>query len=214
MSTTTAISKGAAVVYDINVPYNYDSRQSFATKYPQYLPTFDNIWFEPLPPFDFEDPALRADPSKPNFLKKSVEIRHITPRMGSIVDGVQLTTLSDAAKDELALLICERKVLAFPDQDFIDAGPQFQQDFMKYFGKPNYQPVSGTLPGYPGFHIIHREGNKEEIDNFLEKHQSTCLWHQDVSYERQPPGYVALGMLHGPVVGGDTVFAATDMAYK
>jgi sulfonate dioxygenase len=35
-----------------------------------------------------------------------------------------------------------------------------------------------------------------------------------VSYEIQPPGYVMLGLLQGPDVGGDTVFAATDMAYK
>ena len=85
---------------------------------------------------------------------------------------------------------------------------------MRYFGKPNYQPVSGAVRGHPGFHIIHRDGNKAEISRFLEQRTTTTLWHQDVSYEIQPPGYVMLGLLEGPSVGGDTVFAATDMAYK
>jgi sulfonate dioxygenase len=73
--------------------------------------------------------------------------------MGTILNGIQLTDLSDAAKDELALLISERKVVAFHEQKFVmlpscqiarsptfcsfqvDAGPAFQQKWMDYFGK-------------------------------------------------------------------------------
>lgn len=65
----------------------------------------------------------------------------------------------------LALLVSERKVVVFPAQDeFLKSGPAAQQAFMKYFGKPNYQPVSGSIEGFPGFHIIHRDGNKAELD--------------------------------------------------
>ncbi|PPQ82806.1 hypothetical protein CVT25_009184 [Psilocybe cyanescens] len=204
------------IVYDINVPYiGLTDETDRATHYPQYMPTWDPIWFDPLPPFEFHDPALRVkDTSKPNLLSSSARITDIQPGFGSIVDGVQLNKLSDAGKDELALLISERKVIAFPNQDIIDDGPASQQEFMKYFGKPNYQPVSGTIPGYPGFHIIHRSGNIDEINRFLERKSTTTLWHQDVSYERQPPGYVMLGLLQGPEVGGDTVFADTAAAYK
>jgi sulfonate dioxygenase len=134
--------------------------------------------------------------------------------LGSTVEGVQLTDLSESGKDELAYLISQRKVVVFPDQNLIDAGPAKQQEFMNHFGKPNYQPVSGTVRGFPGFHIIHRDGNKEEIARFLEHKTTTSLWHQDVSYEIQPPGYVLLGLLQGPDVGGDTIFAAADVAYK
>lgn len=76
---------------------------------------------------------------------------------------------------------------------------------MNYFGKPNYQPISGSIKGHPGFHIIQRDGNKEELAKFLEHRSITALWHQDVSYDIQPPGYVMLGYLQGPEVGGDTV---------
>ncbi|KAK3386817.1 hypothetical protein B0H63DRAFT_520893 [Podospora didyma] len=134
----------------------------------------DKIWFGPLPPFKFEDPALRVkDVSLPNLLKSSAKLTNIQPGLGVIVEGVQLNQLDDAAKDELAYLISHRKVMAFAKQDLIDDGPTAQQEFMDYSGKRNYQPVSGS-----------------------------------------PPGYVMLGLLQGPEIGGDTVFAATDAAYK
>ncbi|KAJ7590963.1 TauD-domain-containing protein [Mycena floridula] len=207
----------APISYDINIPYVLTDKERVAaeakTHFPEYLPSWDPIWFPPLPPFEFKDPALRADPLKPALLHAGVRIEHITPRMGSILHGVQIDQLSDAAKDELALFVCERKVVAFPDQNFMDIGPEKQQEFMKYFGKPNYQPVSGSIKGWPGFHVIHRDGNKTEIERFFSKKTTSTLWHQDVSYERQPPGYVALGLLDGPEVGGDTIFAATDEAF-
>jgi sulfonate dioxygenase len=104
--------------------------------------------------------------------------------------------------------------VTFPNQDIIDDGPEKQQKFMEYFGKKHYQPVSGTVKGHPGFHIIHRNGNKAELANFFKEKATSTLWHQDVSYEKQPPGYVMLGLLQGPAVGGDTVFASTDEAYS
>lgn len=208
--------KEVPISYDINIPYvDVPEDAHKHTRYPDYLPTWDKVWFDPLTSFEYHDPALRvADKAKRNLLTPGVKVAHIQPSLGSVVEGVQLSQLSDAAKDELALLVAERKVVAFPEQDLIDAGPAAQEAFMRHFGKPNYQPVSGTVRGHPGFHVIHRDGNRDEIARFLEHRTTTTLWHQDVSYEIQPPGYVMLGLLQGPEVGGDTVFAATDIAYK
>lgn len=219
-STVTVTLSDKPLSYDINLPYTSVSQEEqtrieAGTPYPKYLPTFDKVWFDPLPLFPFEDPALRADPSKPHLLTGNVKQTEITPRMGTILDGIDLSKLDNTGKDELALLVSERKIVVLPAQDaFLDIGPGAQQQFMNYFGKPNYQPVSGSLKGHPGFHIIHRDGNKDELDRFFMQKTTSCLWHQDVSYERQPPGYVMLGLLQGPKVGGDTVFAATDEAYK
>jgi len=209
-------TKNGAVSYDINLPYTELTKEtSISTKYPDYLPTWDKLWFEELKPFNFEDPALRVqDTTLPNLIRSDTKIEDIQPGLGAVVHGIQLNQLNNAAKDELAHLISHRKVVVFPNQDLIDDGPAAQQAFMDYFGKRNYQPVSGTVKGHPGFHIIHRDGNKEEIARFLEQRTTTTLWHQDVSYEIQPPGYVMLGLLQGPDIGGDTVFAATDAAYK
>ena len=152
--------------------------------------------------------------------------------MGTILSGVKMEELSDAGKDELALLITERKIVVLREQsDFLHAGPQFQQDFMSYFGPLSIQPVSGSVKGHPPFHVIHRDHNEEEIANFFQKKLTSTLWHHDVSYEKQPPGYIMLGskfsflatdfnisntqpVLACPDVGGDTVFADTVEAYK
>ncbi|KAF7296922.1 TauD-domain-containing protein [Mycena indigotica] len=207
------------VTYDINIPYqdnNVDATSKM--KYPQYKPTWDPVWFEPLPEFVFVDPATRAASHKPHLLSSlGVVSENLTPKMGTVLRGVDLTELTTnaMAKDELALLIAERKIVVFPDQEaFINAGPDVQQGFMDYFGKRNYQPVSGSIPGHPGFHIIHRDGNRPELEAFFARKTTSCLWHQDVSYERQPPGYVMLALLDGPKCGGDTVFAATDDAFS
>lgn len=213
------------VSYDINLPYRpvteanghpakrYNVEK--ITKYKQYLPSFEPEYFPPCPLFEFEDPALRADPTFPHLRSiPGVTINDLTPKMGSEVRGLQLSTLTLAQRDELALLICQRKCVVFREQDFLDIGPARQQEFAAHFGKPNYQPVTGNVPGFPGFHIIYRDGNKAELDAFFSEKLTSTLWHHDVSYERQPPGYVTLCAMQVPDVGGDTVFASTTEAYK
>ena len=213
-------SMAEVVSYDINLPYRpaSDSEQEKArlrTEYPEYLPNFDPVWFPKLTEFEYHDPAKRAIETKPHLLLPGVIVRDVTPKMGTILANVKLNNLSDSAKDELALLICERKVVVLRGQkEFLQSGPQIQQDFMKYFGKPNYQPVTGCVKGFPGFHIIHRDGNKNEMETFFRHKMRSTLWHQDVSYELQPPGYVMLGILSCPDAGGDTVFADTAEAYR
>jgi sulfonate dioxygenase len=206
------------VAYDINIAYKKpEEGVVHNAAYPEYLPTWHPISFPPLTPFEFTDPALRVtDTTLPNLLGRDGvgKLQDIQPGLGTIVPGVQLSELSEKGKDEVAWLVAKRKIVAFPDQDLIDAGFEAQENFMKHFGKLNYQPVSGTIKDHPAFHVIHRDGNKDEIDRFFAKKSTSCLWHQDVSFERQPPGYVMLGLLEGPEVGGDSIFAAADMAYK
>jgi sulfonate dioxygenase len=207
--------------YDINIPYkplseDYKRYIKGRTEFPEYLPVWEpGVWFDDFPIFEYHDPALRANKEKPHLFQSGVTAQPITPRMGTILTGVKLETLSDEAKDELALLICERKVVILREQlDFLRAGPQFQVDFMSHFGKLSIQPVTGAVKGFPQFHIIHRDSNEEEIKRFFETKMTSTLWHHDVSYERQPPGYIMLGILACPDVGGDTVVADTAEAYK
>lgn len=75
---------------------------------------------------EFTDPGLRADPKKPNLLKDGVEIKNISPFLGAIVSGVQISQLTSEGLDELALLAAEKKVVAFRDQDFKDLSPERQ----------------------------------------------------------------------------------------
>lgn len=204
------------LVYSANIVYLpvNDRASKNRTEFPQYLPFWDEAFHDDPAEFEYHDPALRAAKDMPNLLQAGVKVRDITPRMGTVITGLNLTGLSDATKDELALFIAQRKVVVLRDQlAFLQAGPNHQQDFMTYFGKLNIQPASGSVKGNPAFHISYQD-DKENIHAYLRRKTTTTGWHQDVSYERQPPGYVMLGTLACPDVGGDTIFADTSEAYR
>ncbi|CRG86353.1 hypothetical protein PISL3812_03358 [Talaromyces islandicus] len=57
-----------------------------------------------------------ADKSKPNILRTGnpdVVVNKLTPRVGTEIRGLQLSGLTDAQKNGLALLIAERGVVVF-----------------------------------------------------------------------------------------------------
>ena len=78
------------------------------------------------------DPGLRADPKKPNLLGPDTKVHHISPYLGTEITGVQISQLSEAGLDELALYTAERKLLVFRNQDFKDIGPDKQIELTKY----------------------------------------------------------------------------------
>lgn len=83
--------------------------------YPAYLPTRPD-GFQPtldVPYFEAEEPGARADSSKPSIFKSGAKVENLTPRIGSEIRGVQLSQLSKAGLDEVALLAAERGVLVF-----------------------------------------------------------------------------------------------------
>lgn len=107
-------------------------------KYAEYLPVYDSrTQFPPLEPFQFTDRGLAADKSKPNLLSEdnsSLKVTRLTPVIGTEIKGLQLSELDDVQKDELALLIAERGVVVFRDQNFKDIGIEKQKAFGRYFG--------------------------------------------------------------------------------
>jgi sulfonate dioxygenase len=117
------------------------------------LPVYDNeTTFPPLEPTEFVDRGIAADKSKSNLLRKDdpkVIATKLTPAVGTEIRGLQLSQLTDPQKDELALLIAERGVVVFRDQDFKDIGPAKQKAFGSYFGKlhVHVMPLSPIFPG-------------------------------------------------------------------
>lgn len=106
--------------------------------YQSYLPVYDqSAHFDPIQPYDFHDRGLDADKDKPNLIPKdnpNVKVSKLTPVIGSEIRGLQLSQLSDLQKNELALLVAERGVVVFRDQDFKDIGKEKQKEFGRYFG--------------------------------------------------------------------------------
>ena len=66
--------------------------------------------YSPLTIFDHYDHGKDADPSFPNLLKNAT-IESLTANIGAEVHGVQLSKLTDAGKNELALLVAQKKVV-------------------------------------------------------------------------------------------------------
>lgn len=185
-------------------------------RFPDFLPTWDPN--QKLPPLKFEkhdDPALRADPSFPNLFPKDqdISIKRITPKFGTEIDGVQLSQLNDKGKDELALLLAQRKVLVFNDQDFATKGPGFVVEFGKYFGKLHIHPSSGAPKNYPELHITYRRPEEGELKRIFDNRTTNVGFHSDVSYEITPSKFTIFQVLESGD-GGDTVFADTVEAYK
>jgi len=185
-------------------------------QYPHYLPTWDHsVKYPPLEPFTHVEHGLDADPTLPDLLPEGSRAKKLTPSIGSEVTGVQLSKLSPAGKDQLALFIAQRKVAIFRDQDLADLPIQDALDFGSYFGRHHIHPTSGAPEGYPEMHIVHRAGTNGGMDyQFLAGKNTSTSWHSDVSYEAQPPGTTFLILLDSPEVGGDTCFINQVEAYN
>lgn len=78
------------------------------------------------------DPGTRADPEKKALISAAKEVIHLTRHIGTEIVGLQLKDLTDQQKDELGLLIAERSVVFFRDQDI---SPQQQKALGEYFGE-------------------------------------------------------------------------------
>jgi len=185
--------------------------------YPLYYPYFDvNEKFPPTEIFEFSDPGLRADPKKPNLLKANVQVEQISPFLGAVVKGVQVSQLSKEGLDELALFVAEKKVVAFRDQDFKDLSPERQIEIARHFGPIQIHPTSGNVKGFPEFHVVYRDANHDRFREYRGGNRANRTgWHSDVSYEKQTPGTTFFWILDQPENGGgDTLFASQVEAYN
>ena len=66
--------------------------------------------YPPLTPFEHYDHGKDADPTFPNLLK-GAKVTDLTSNIGAEVEGIQLSQLNDAGKDELALFVAQKKVV-------------------------------------------------------------------------------------------------------
>lgn len=190
-------------------------QQELTLQYPHYLPTWNpDEKYPALEPFEHYEHAKDADPSFPNLLPPGTSVTDLTPTIGSEVRGIQLSSLGDAAKDELALYVARRKVVAFRNQDFADLPISDALGFGSYFGRHHIHPTSGVPAGYPEIQLVHRGEGDRGHEALLRYRTSSVAWHSDVSYEQQPPGTTLLYMFNKPDTGGDTLFVDAVQAYR
>ncbi|KAI9669888.1 MAG: hypothetical protein M1831_006923 [Alyxoria varia] len=196
--------------------------------YPNYLPKWDkSVHFPPLEPFTHHDPGLDADPILPNLFPKGEQAyaEDITANIGAEVHGIQLSsflpspparsdTATAAAKNELALYVARKRIVAFRDQDFADLPISSAVDFAKHFGRLHMHPTSPSPNGHPEVHLVHKGAGDTTASAFLSGRTNSTAWHTDISYEEQPPGCTFLYVLDAPAAGGDTLFSSMVEAYN
>lgn len=79
------------------------------------------------------DAGARADKSKSALLSAATKVTDLTTHIGTEIEGLQLKDLTDQQRDELGLLIAERSVVFFRDQDL---SPQEQLRLGEHYGVP------------------------------------------------------------------------------
>lgn len=164
--------------------------------------------------FDAYDHGRDADPKFPNLLGDNAVVKDQTANIGAEVTGMQLSKLSKAGQDELALFVAQKKVVAFRDQDFADLPIDDALQYAEYYGPSHIHQTSGAPKGHPRVHLVHRSANDTTAKDFFEERTNSVTWHTDVSFEMQPPGTTFLYLLDGPVAGGDTLFGNMAEAYN
>lgn len=115
---------------------------------PLYLQDVYKIRNEERP---YEDAGARADKSKKNLLSATTKVTDLTTHIGTEIEGLQLKDLTPEQRDELALLIAERSVVFFRNQDLT---PQQQKDLGEWFGEVEVHPQTPQVPGIPGVTVI------------------------------------------------------------
>ncbi|WYZ34035.1 hypothetical protein EsH8_I_000311 [Colletotrichum jinshuiense] len=216
MATTTTTETQAEAA-PVKLTLAYDDKIHDQYKYSQYLPVYDEkTSFPPLQPFEFNDRGLAAHKDKPNLLPPGddrVRAAKLTPVIGTEIRGLQLSQLDDRQRDELALLVAERGVVVFRDQDFKDVGVEKQKEFGRYFGPLHVHPVGAHVKNHLELHNIYLGPDNEYRNRSKSNRLSTVGYHSDVSYERQPPGVTLLTLLSVPETGGDTAWVSQTAAY-
>ncbi|KAL4922647.1 hypothetical protein BDW62DRAFT_196653 [Aspergillus aurantiobrunneus] len=153
------------------------------------------------------DQGSRADPEKKALLSAAKEVIYLTKHIGTGIVGLQLKHLTDQQKDELGLLIAERSVVFFRDQDI---SPQQQKELGEWFGESEVH----VLPQVPGITVSLPALQATEMPAGFRRPGGASQWHSDLVHERQPPGVTRLHNDTVPSIGGDTLWASGYAAYE
>ncbi|KAG1884829.1 uncharacterized protein F5891DRAFT_1202392 [Suillus fuscotomentosus] len=179
-------------------------------QYAKYKPQFPVVEWEPLTEIEVTDRGHFADPSKTALFSAAQKVKHLTPAIGTELVGIDLRQLTNQQKDELALLVAERGVVFFRDQEL---SIHEQLDVGRYFG-PLHKHASTPIPREPGLeevHVVYNDAAQRPDASGFSKIE---LWHSDVTYEVQPPSTTSLKVITGPEYGGDTLWSSGYALYS
>ncbi|EEB92680.1 hypothetical protein MPER_08775, partial [Moniliophthora perniciosa FA553] len=129
-----------------------------AYKYAEFKPHFPDVSWPPLEELKVTDRGLSADPDKKSLFNAAQKVRHLTPTIGTELLGLDLRQLSSSQKDELALLVAERGVVFFRDQEI---NIHEQLDLARHFG-PLHKHATTPIPknGLEEVHVVYNDSSR------------------------------------------------------
>ncbi|EMG50467.1 Alpha-ketoglutarate-dependent sulfonate dioxygenase, putative, partial [Candida maltosa Xu316] len=161
--------------------------------------------------YPYVERGKNADPEKKSLFDAATDVIHLTPYIGTEIVGLQLSELTDKQKDELALLIAERVVVFFRDQDL---SPQKQLELGKYWGQVEVHPQAARPgPEFDGISVIWHEYGRSTWGSSLDFKSIGPGWHSDLVHEKQTAGITHLHLDSIPSLGSDTLWSSTYGAY-
>lgn len=177
------------------------------TLHPNFSPKIKD-WVPPEPARQEFDPgkdrALYADPAKKALLSAAHRV-DLTESIGTVLEGVQLSQLSAQQLDELALIVSERSVVFFREQDLTTEG---QVKLFEHYGTLDRHPAQRDTQ-----HVIIRGSREDHRELLKNTPWPSSDFHADTSFEVNPPSYSMLRMEEHPAVGGDTAWVSAYGLY-
>jgi sulfonate dioxygenase len=148
-----------------------------------------------------EDRGLVADPDLLHLLGAAgVERIDLTPSIGTLLKGLQLSQLTDLQKDELALLVSHRGVVFFRDQDITSEG---QRELFNYYGVPEeFNPEEDKSK--EGRIFVIEEQEQDFRAAYVHFKWPFADFHADSTFQANPPSFSMLRIHTTPPTGGDT----------
>lgn len=131
------------------------------------------------------------------------ELEHLSPRIGTVVHGIDLADTNSTTIDWLTELLVERKVIFFRDQAI---AVEAHIAFARQFGELEVHPFFETGKSQHA-EVIH-------LDNDRDNPPYINIWHSDVTWRAEPSLGSILRARVVPAVGGDTLFANMEAAYE
>jgi taurine dioxygenase len=134
-----------------------------------------------------------------------IEVEPLTPRIGAVVHGLDLSQpLDRAQRADVAVALARHLVLFWRDQDLTD---DQHLAFAATFGRPNrsaYAPAGA----------VGADAVLEWIEDGPNSPPKADLWHTDLAFLAEPPDVAVLNVLVAPPVGGDTLWVDLYGAYQ
>lgn len=131
-------------------------------------------------PWQHDDAGARADKSKKALFSAATKVTDLTTHIGTEIEGLQLKDLTYQQRDELALLIAERSVVFFRDQDLT---PREQKKLGEHYGKIEVHPQVPQVPGVEGVTVIWPALQATERAASFRQPGGASRWHTDLVHE-------------------------------